>query len=110
MYLPKSEIYNNLKELNYYVSQSQPSRFNTLPAIIFNVGNNSINVDLDNEILSQDIEVIIDIWANTSVQASEVLKQVEKVMRNNNYLMTYSADIPNTGNIYHINTRFRIRR
>lgn len=106
MYLPKTDIYNSLKVLNYYVSQTQPSTFNELPAIIFRVGNNSINTDLDNNILSQNLEVQIDIWAEDSVTASEVLSQVEEIMRSNLYNMSYSNDVPNIGNLYHIVSRF----
>ena len=106
MYLPKSDIFKSLKELNYYVSQTQPATFNDLPAIIFSVGNNSINTDLDNNILSQELEIIIDVWAEDSVTASTVLSQVEEKMRLNLYNMTYSNDVPNVGNLYHINSRF----
>lgn len=106
MYLPKSDVYKSLKELNYYVSQTQPSTFNELPAIIFNVGNNSIDVDLDNNIISQDLEIIVDIWAEDSVTASKVLSQVEEKMRLNLYNMSYSNDVPNSGNLYHIYCRF----
>ena len=106
MYLPKKDIYNSLKVLNYYVSQTQPATFNDLPAIIFSIGNNSINTDLDNNILSQNIEVQIDIWAEDSVTASEVLSQVEEIMRSNLYNMSYSNDVPNIGNLYHIVSRF----
>lgn len=108
MYLPKTDIYNSLKSINnsYYVAQTQPSTFNTVPAIIFKVGNNSINTDLDNNILSQDLEIIIDIWAENSVTASSVLSQVEEVMRQNQYNMSYSNDVPNNGNLFHIYSRF----
>lgn len=106
MYLPKSDVYNSLKELNYYVSQTQPATFNELPAIVFNVGNNSIDVDLDNNIVSQDLEIVIDIWAGDSVTASKVLSQVEEIMRKNLYIMSYSNDVPNTGNLYHVYCRF----
>lgn len=106
MYLPKSDVYNSLKQLNYYVSQTQPSEFTDLPAIIFSVGNNSINADLDNNILSQDIEIIVDIWAEDSVTASKVLSQVESIMRLNLYNMSFSNDVPNSGNLYHIYCRF----
>lgn len=106
MYLPKSDIYNSLKSLNYYVSQTQPAQFNELPAIIFRVLDNSINRDLDNNILSQDLEVQIDIWAEDSVTASTVLSQVEETMRSNLYEMSFSNDVPNIGNLYHIVTRF----
>ena len=106
MYLPKSDVYNSLRTLNYFVSQTQPTTFEDLPAIIFNVGNNSVDVDLDNTIISQDIEVNIDIWAEDSVTASNVLNQVEEIMRQLGYNMSFSSDIPNIGNLYHINCRF----
>ncbi len=106
MYLPKEDIYNCLKKLNYYVSQTQPNEFNDLPAIVFSVGNNSIDTDLDNNIISQDIEIIVDIWAEDSVTASKVLSEVEHQMRLNNYGMSFSGDVPNTGNLFHINCRF----
>ena len=106
MYLPKSNIYNNLNTLPYYVSQTQPAEFRDLPAIIFRVGNNSIDLDLDNTIISQDIEVTIDIWAEDSVTASNVLSQVEDVMRQIGYKLSFSSDVPNIGNLFHINNRF----
>ena len=108
MYLPKTDIYNSLKSIDntYFVSQTQPPTFNDLPAIIFRVGNNDVNLDLNNTIISQDIEIIIDIWAETSVTASQVLSQVEAKMRQIGYKMSYSSDIPNTGNLFHINNRF----
>lgn len=106
MYLPKKDVFNSLKELGYYVSQTQPPTFNELPAIIFNVGSNTINTDLDNNILSQDLEIVIDIWAEDSVTASNVLSQVEEKMRLNLYNMSFSNDVPNIGNLYHIATRF----
>lgn len=106
MYLPKSDIYNSLKKLNYYVAQTQPPTFNELPAIIFSIGDNTPNLDLDNNIISQDLEVIVDIWAEDSVTASEVLSQVEEIMRLNLYNMSYSNDVPNVGNLFHITNRF----
>ena len=106
MYLPKTDIYNSLKKLNYYVSQTQPPTFNELPALIFRVGNNEIELDLDNEIIAQDLEIIIDVWAEDSITASRVLSEVETVMRENQYKMSYSNDVPNNGNLYHINNRF----
>ena len=106
MYVPKSDVYNSLKELNYYVSQTQPATFNDLPAIIFSVGNNALDYDLDNNIISQDLEIVVDIWAEDSVTASKVLSQVEEIMRKNLYKMPYSNDVPNNGNLYHIVNRF----
>ena len=73
---------------------------------LFSVGNNNVNVDLDNTIISQDIEINTDIWAEDSVTASTVLSQVEEIMRRNNYIMSFSNDVPNIGNLYHISNRF----
>lgn len=106
MYLPKTDVYNSLKELPYHVSQTQPAIFTDLPAIIFSVGNNAVYTDLDGEIASQDIEIQIDIWAEDSVTASTVLSQVEEIMRSNLYIMSFSNDVPNVSNLHHIVSRF----
>lgn len=106
MYLPKADVYDSLKALPYFVSQTQPAIFNDLPAIIFSVGNNGVSVDLDGDIASQDVEIQIDIWAEDSVTASTVLSQVEEIMRSNFYIMSFSNDVPNVSNLYHIVNRF----
>ena len=106
MYLPKSDVYNSLKALPYYVSQTQPAIFTELPAITFSVGNNSVYADLDGEISNQDIEIQIDIWAEDSVTASAILSQVEEIMRSNLYIMSFSNDVPNVSNLHHTVCRF----
>lgn len=106
MYLPKTDIFNSLKTLNYFVSQSQPPIFTDLPAVIFGVSNNAVSTDLDGEIASQDIEIMIDIWAEDSVTASTVLSQVEELMRSKQYIMSFSNDVPNVSNLHHIACRF----
>ena len=106
MYLPKTDVYSSLKALPYYVSQTQPPVFTELPAIIFSVGNNAVSADLNGDIASQDIEVQIDIWADDSVTASEILSKVEELMRSNLYTMSFSNDVPNVGNLHHIVCRF----
>jgi hypothetical protein len=106
MYLPKADVYDSLKALPYFVSQTQPAVFTDLPAIIFSVGNNSVSTDLDGDIARQDIEIQVDIWAEDSVTASTVLSQVEKIMRSNFYIMSFSNDVPNVSNLYHIVNRF----
>ena len=110
MYLPKQDIFNSLKNINnnYFVSQYQPPIFNTTPAIIFRLSDNAINTDLDNTIVSQEIEIIIDIYAIDSVTASNVLYEVENTLRGLEYRMIYCSDVPNTGNLHHINARFYI--
>lgn len=106
MYLPKSDLYKELKTLNYFTAQTQPAVFKKLPAIIFRVDDNSINTDLSNNIAYQDINVTVDIWAESSVQASKVLDEVEFLMRKNYWKMNNSSDVPNEGNLYHIVSRF----
>ena len=106
MYLPKTDVYNSLKALPYFVAQTKPAVFTELPAVIFTVGNNAITTALDGAILSQDIEIQVDIWAEDSVTASTVLSQVEEIMRSNQYIMSFSNDVPNAGNLYHVVNRF----
>lgn len=106
MYLPKTDVYNSLKALPCFVSQTKPAVFTDLPAVIFSVGNNAITADLDGAISSQDIEIQVDIWAEDSVTASSVLSQVEEIMRSNQYIMSFSNDVPNAGNLHHIVNRF----
>lgn len=110
MYLPKKDIFDSLKAINnnYFVSQYQPPTFNTTPAIIFRLGDNAINTDLDNTIASQEIEIIIDVYGLDSVTVSNVLDEVENKLRTMEYRMTYCSDIPSTGNLHHINARFYI--
>lgn len=107
MYLPKKDINDILSALNYQVEQNNAVVFNDLPVINFKVSDNSVDMDLDGEIREQDIEIGIDIWAESSVEASQILDSVELAMRANEYKMTFSSDIPNIDNVFHINTRFR---
>ena len=107
MFKPKEEVYNILKDLPYWVSQRQPNRFKELPSIIFSCANNTVNPDLDNEILSQDLTIIIDVYAKTSSETTKVLEEVEKVMRDNLYRMTFSSDeVPSNNGISRVNARF----
>ena len=106
MFLPKAEVFNSLKTLGYSVTQTQPAQFTDLPAITFSVGNNAVTADLDGNISRQDVEIQIDIWAEDSVTASTVLTQVEELMRSNLYIMSFSNDVPNAGNLYHTVCRF----
>lgn len=107
MFKPKEEVYKILSELPYWVSQRQPDKLKELPSIIFKCANNTVNPDLDNEILSQDLIIIIDIYAETSSNATKILEEVESKMRENYYRMTFSSDeVPSNRGISRINTRF----
>ena len=108
MYNPKKEIFDILKELGYGVAQTQPTEFNELPFINFEVSNNVPIYSLDNEISYQDIDIKVDIWANTSTEASRILSEVEYKMRQNLYKMTYCADVANISDIFHTVAHFNL--
>lgn len=107
MYLPKKDIYNSLKKLNYTVLQNSQNIFNELPVITFEILDNNVFLFLDNSISYQEITVKIDIWSESSVEASEILSKVEEEMRANGYRLIFSGDIPNIDkSIFHISTKF----
>ena len=109
MFTPKAQLQKILSSLGYYCHQGAQASFadSEVPAITFRVDNNSTNLDLDNEISSQDISVVVDIWADDSVTASKVLSEAQEAMRKNNYRLTYSADVSQPkGCLFHINCRF----
>lgn len=109
MFIPKEEVFKALSELGYYCLQGSQDIFTEkqLPAITFNVMNNTVNVDLDNDIASQDVTIGVDIWADSSKEISTILPRVEETMRALKYKMSFSADIsPQKGALYHTNCRF----
>lgn len=107
MYLPKADIYNILKELDYPVAQTSQNIFNELPMVTFEILDNNISLFLDNSISYQEITVQIDIWSESSVEASEMLSNIENAMRKNQYRLIFSGDIPNMDkSIFHISTKF----
>lgn len=109
MFLPKQEIYEGLSSLGYFTLQGAQAVFadEEVPAITFRIDDNAVELDLDNEIASQTVQVVVDIWADDSVQASTMLQETEEVMRGINYRLEYSADVPQPqGCLYHITCRF----
>lgn len=107
MYNVKPEIYEKLKSLGYSCSQGSQSVFNKTPAITFRIGNNTPRYVLGNKISVQDVEVIVDIYADDSVTLSRIASEVEAAMREIDYRLTYSADVPSPqGALYHANCRF----
>jgi len=107
MELPKAEIFSALAALGYECRQGSQAVFANPPAITFYVANNSVDLDLDNEISSQEVTVVVDIFADDSPTASRILSEVEIAMRNLGYRLSFSADVPSPeGALYHITTRF----
>lgn len=108
MYNPKREVYQKLAELKgVTVSQSSQNVFNEVPAVTYRVANNAANYSLDNEITRQDIRITVDIFTEDSVTASDVLAKVEAKMREINYRLEASLDVPAPKDaLYHVNATF----
>ena len=111
MYIPKQDIYEKLQETGVKVLQGAQEIYPKPPAITFSISDNSTELDLDNEIASQAIIASVDIWTDTSLEASALLNACEILMRELGYKMTYSADVPRPeGALHHINCRFETTR
>ena len=107
MFLPKAEIFEKLSELGYDCYQGSQVIFAKTPAITFRIDDNSVNLDLDNEISSQEIIANISIFTENGSQGSKILAQVEEKMREIGYRLTNAIDVPQPkGALYHINCRF----
>lgn len=111
MYNPKQDIYTALQEAGAVVLQGSQEVFTKTPAITFSVSDNSIELDLNNEIASQELTIILDIWTESSMEASELQAKTEEIMRSLGYRLSYSADVPRPeGALHHINCRFETVR
>lgn len=111
MYIPKEDIRKALLETGVNVLQSAQEVINEPPAITFSISDNSTELDLNNEIASQSIIVSVDIWTESSMEASALQSASEILMRKIGYVMTYSADVPfPEGALHHINCRFETTR
>jgi len=102
----KTTIYNTLKTLSADVSQSSDNVFNTLPAVTYRVSQNAPYYDFQKTINLQEVEITIDIFANSSTVASNLLSATEEKMRVIDLWLNFTADIPNSDDLYHISTRF----
>ena len=107
MYLPKHDVYTALSSItDVTVQQGSQKTITDIPAITFFVSDNSADLDLGNEIVNQNIEVTVDVWASNSSSADTLLSQIETKMRTLGYRLSYCTDVPDPNNICHINTRF----
>lgn len=108
---PKAEIYAILQEvavagLEIEVYQERPEVIESFPCMTFRISNNVPQYDLDKSIGKQDIIVIIDIWAETSVDSGKVLVALESKMKEYNYLLAFNGDVPDPEGNSHITTQF----
>ena len=111
MYQPKEEIYQALRNMPARVAQSAQSVFSELPTVTFSLSNNRTNLDLDNNISSQEIDVTVDVWTETSSEGSSLLSEAENIMRGLGYRLTSTVDVPNPdGALQHLSCHFETVR
>ena len=107
MYLPKTAVFTALNSIpNVSVFQGSQKTIVEVPAITFFVSDNAAELDLSNEITSQSVQIVVDVWASNSANADTLLSQVETKMRGLGYRLSFTADVPDPENICHITTRF----
>lgn len=107
----KATVYSTLNSIsNVAVSQGSQAVVNSFPAITFNLSDNQNTVSVDGELLSQQAEIVVDIWAKSSTACSNTMSKAEAKLRTIGYVMTYAADIPDPDDsVFHISTRFIAR-
>lgn len=103
---PKPEIYAALSATGVTVLQGSQKTIAELPSITFYLTDNNTNLNLDNEIVSQDVQVSVDVWAKTSALADTLLGQAEAALRAIGYRLAFQMDVPDPNDLCHINTRF----
>jgi hypothetical protein len=107
MYIPNKDVYEILKSVKTGVSvyPNRPEVIENPPCMTYFVENNGIELDLSKEIAYQDIDIVVDIWAETMLEATEILDLLERGMRENNFMLDFSSEVDDE-NLKHITTRF----
>lgn len=101
----KEEIYNLLKEIapaGVTVRQSSQGIEATIPALTFSALNTDNTRDLDGNIICRNASIQIDVWGDTSPEASQLETIVEEALRQDGWGMSGSQDVPDPNpQIYH---------
>jgi len=107
MYIPNKDVYDILKSVKTGVSvyPNRPEVIENTPCMTYFIENNSVEIGLSKEIVYQDIDVVVDIWADTKLEATEILSLLEGDMRENNFMLDFSSEVDDE-NLKHITTRF----
>lgn len=109
MYIPNKDVYDILKSVKTGVSvyPNRPEVIENAPCMTYFIENNSVEIDLSKGIAYQDIDVVVDIWADTKLEATEILSLLEGDMRENNFVLDFSSEVDDE-NLKHITTRFNL--
>lgn len=89
----KEEIYNILKKTGFKVYQNRPEKLVELPCVTFYILNNTPSYSLYPEVLKQNIEVIVDIWAKTSKETGSMLGEIFAKMLDYKYILQSNTDV-----------------
>lgn len=103
----KSKIYTALSGLSghYPVLQASDNVFSSFPSITYFIENN-YKTDHDSQIYGK-INLVIDIWTESSTDCYSILQEIETAMKNIGYQLSASTDVPNQDKtIYHLNSQF----
>lgn len=105
---PKAQISTILVQLDgVTVYQDRPEVIEEFPCLTYKVLNTP-EYCLDKDIGNQVIETEIDIWADSSQESGEILKELQSLMIDNGYRLAFAQDIPDPEGGSHIATRFII--
>lgn len=109
-YDPKKDIYTLLRTVSSSVTvyQSRPEVIKDLPSFTFEVSRNAPRFTLNKTLGPQDIEITIDIWAETSKESGTLLKALVDTMLQANYMLSFNSDVPDPSpeKISHVTTQF----
>ena len=110
---PKETVYTILSSVSDSVTvyQERPEVVKSLPSFTFRVSYNNPIMTVDKSIGYQDVEVIVDIWAETSIESGTLLKALVATMLDNDFVLSFSSDVPDPGpeKISHVTTRFNFK-
>ena len=115
LYQPKESFYNLLNTIGndseVVVYQNRPEVLTEISdkvVVTFSLLNNGAILTLDKDIGVQDIEFKVDVYAKDSVTSGAWLTTIEGVLRENDYAMTFSSDVPDPDGYAHLTSRFKI--
>lgn len=107
MNLEKDTIYNLLSTLEYNVYNRRPQIIAELPTILYTLGSQDNFYNLDKEIAYGDRIFDIDIYATNSVEATEIVEDIEGVLSDAGFLVQFVAEIPEEDEVVHLNLQAR---
>lgn len=85
-------------------TQSTPKSF---PTVAYSISDNQNTIDLEGDHLTQQTEIVIDVFGTTSTSASITLGKVDDKLRTIGWHQTFLQDVPDPdAEIYHITARY----